>query len=65
MIKKAKYPKIAAYGKEPQGFGSLYGGNRESNISQEERFENIENIHDGEELFVSETISEISNINDL
>lgn len=47
MIIKAKYPKVGnEYGgmnAGVQGFGSLYGGNHQSTITQVERLEQIEN----------------------
>tara|TARA_R110000822_G_scaffold158503_5_gene298051 strand:- start:126 stop:275 length:150 start_codon:yes stop_codon:yes gene_type:complete len=49
MIIKAKYPQVGnEYGganAKPQGFGSLYGGNRTSVITQQTRLETISEDH--------------------
>ena len=45
MIKKAKYPQLKRpyMKREEQGFGSLYGGNRNSNILNQSQRRNIIN----------------------
>jgi len=52
MYIKAKYPKVGnEYGgpnAKPQGFGSLYGGNQQSDVSQIERSETLITINDSD-----------------
>ena len=52
MYIKAKYPKVGnEFGgpnAKPQGFGSLYGGNQASDVSQIERLEELITENDSE-----------------
>lgn len=50
MIIKAKYPKIGNEYTGIQGFGSLYGGNHESNVSQIERNETLITENNGDPI---------------
>lgn len=45
-IIKAKYPEVKSYGKPPQGFGSLYGGNHTANVQKVLRSDVIDVQHD-------------------
>jgi len=51
MIKKAKYPQLKRpyMKREEQGFGSLYGGNRNSNITNNNVGRSITNTSTDEE----------------
>lgn len=64
MYIRAKYPKIGHedYSMGVQGFGSLYGGNHQSNITQIERLDVIVEDHADESLFGDESNSIITNI---